>query len=126
MSIVKFTEDHEWIRVEDNDECVVGITDYAQEQLGELVYIELPQEGAELAQGEDCAVVESVKAAGDVKSPVSGTIVEVNERLDDSPEVANEDPMGEGWLYRIRLSDESELDSLMDETAYRAYLNSLE
>jgi glycine cleavage system H protein len=126
MSMVKFTEDHEWIRVDDNNECLVGITDYAQEQLGELVYIELPNEGSEVAQGDDCAIVESVKAAGDVKSPVSGTIVEVNETLADSPETANDDPMGEGWLYRIRLSDETELDSLMDEADYQAYLNSLE
>ncbi len=126
MSVVKYTEDHEWIRVEENNEAVVGITDYAQEQLGELVYIELPSEGTEVTQGEDCAVVESVKAAGDVKSPVSGTIVEVNEALTDTPETTNDDPMGEGWLYRIRLADESELDSLMDESDYRAYLNSLE
>lgn len=126
MSVVKYTEDHEWIRVEQNNEAVVGITDYAQEQLGELVYIELPSEGTEVTQGEDCAVVESVKAAGDVKSPVSGTIVEVNEALTDTPETTNDDPMGEGWLYRIRLADESELDSLMDESDYRAYLNSLE
>jgi len=126
MSVVKYTEDHEWIRVEENNEAVVGITDYAQEQLGELVYIELPSEGTEVTQGEDCAVVESVKAAGDVKSPVSGTIVEVNEALTDTPETTNDDPMGEGWLYRIRLADEAELDSLMDESDYRAYLNSLE
>lgn len=126
MSVVKYTEDHEWIRVEENNEAVVGITDYAQEQLGELVYIELPSEGTEVTQGEDCAVVESVKAAGDVKSPVSGTIVEVNEALTDTPETTNDDPMGEGWLYRIRLADETELDSLMDESDYRAYLNSLE
>lgn len=126
MSVVKYTEDHEWIRVEENNEAVVGITDYAQEQLGELVYIELPSKGTEVTQGEDCAVVESVKAAGDVKSPVSGTIVEVNEALTDTPETTNDDPMGEGWLYRIRLADESELDSLMDESDYRAYLNSLE
>ncbi len=126
MSVVKYTEDHEWIRVEENNEAVVGITDYAQEQLGELVYIELPSEGTEVTQGEDCAVVESVKAAGDVKSPVSGTIVEVNEALTDTPETTNDDPMGEGWLYRIRLADATELDSLMDESDYRAYLNSLE
>lgn len=126
MSTIKFTEDHEWVRMEENNEGMVGITDYAQEQLGELVYIELPAEGAEVTQGEDCAVVESVKAAGDVKSPVSGTIVEVNEALADNPETTNEDPMGDGWLYRIRLSDVAELDSLMDESDYRAYLNSLE
>ena len=126
MNTVKFTEDHEWIRVEENNEALVGITDYAQEQLGELVYIELPAEGAEVTQGEDCAVVESVKAAGDVRSPVSGTIVQINESLADSPETTNEDPMGEGWLYRIRLADDTELDSLMDESDYRAYLNSLE
>ncbi len=126
MSTVKFTDDHEWIRVEDADEAVVGITDYAQEQLGELVYIELPGEGTEVSQGDDCAVVESVKAAGDVHSPASGTIVAVNESLSDTPETTNEDPMGEGWLYRIRLSDPGELDGLMNEADYQAYLTSLE
>ncbi|GJL82214.1 MAG: glycine cleavage system H protein [marine bacterium B5-7] len=126
MSTFRFTEDHEWIRIDEDGEGIVGITDYAQEQLGELVYIELPDVGAEVSQGDDCAVVESVKAAGDVKTPVSGTISSVNEDLADNPQATNEDPAGEGWLYRIRLADDSELDSLMDESAYQAYLNSLE
>ncbi len=125
MSTVKFTEDHEWIRVEENSEAVVGITDYAQQQLGELVYIELPSIADTVTQGDDCAVIESVKAAGDVKSPVSGTIVAINESLADNPETTNESAMSEGWLFRIKMSDETELDALMDEAAYNHYLNSL-
>ena len=125
MSTLKFTEDHEWIRIEDDGDAVIGITNYAQEQLGELVYIELPGEGSEFAQGDDCAVVESVKAAGDVKAPVSGTVVSVNDQLADAPENANSDPMGEGWLFRIHPSEPAELDSLMSESDYEAYINSL-
>ncbi len=125
MNTLKFTEDHEWIRLDEDGDAVVGITNYAQEQLGELVYVELPGEGSEFAQGDDCAVVESVKAAGDVRAPVSGTVVAVNEQLQDAPETANSDPMGEGWLFRIHLAEPAELDSLMDESDYEAYINSL-
>lgn len=125
MSTVKFTRDHEWIRVEDDGRAVVGITDYAQDQLGELVYIEPPGLGSEIARGDDCAVVESVKAAGDVKAPATGAVVAVNEALADRPELANESPMGEGWLFRLELADPRELDGLMDEAQYQAYLNDL-
>ncbi len=119
MSEMKFTEDHEWARAQGDDIVVVGITDYAQEQLGELVYVELPEVGGEVSQGDEAAVVESVKAAGEVKSPVSGTIVEVNESLSESPEVVNTDPTGDGWFYKVKMSDPTELDSLLDEQAYK-------
>lgn len=119
MSELKFTEDHEWARAEGDDIVVVGITDYAQEQLGELVYVELPKVGGEVSQGDEAAVIESVKAAGEVKSPVSGTIVEVNESLSNSPEVVNTDPTGDGWFYKVKMSDPAELESLLDEQAYK-------
>jgi glycine cleavage system H protein len=121
----RYTEDHEWAR-EENDLVVVGITDYAQEQLGEVVYVEFPEIDRELGQGEDAAVVESVKAAGEVKSPIGGTVVAVNEALEDAPEKLNEDPAGEGWIYKIRPGDSSELESLMDDDAYKSLLESLQ
>lgn len=126
MSDLRFTEDHEWIRVEEDDVAVVGITDYAQDQLGELVFVELPEVGAELDQGDEGAVVESVKAAGELKVPVSGTVTEVNESLVDEPGQVNADPMNDGWFFRIRLRDASELDGLMEEAAYETYLESLD
>lgn len=121
MSEQRYTEDHEWVRIE-GDLAVVGITDYAQEQLGDLVHIELPDIDREVERGEDAAVIESVKAAGDVKSPVSGIVVEVNEALEDDPSLINSDPTGDGWVYKLTLSDASELDSLMDEAAYQAFI----
>ena len=126
MSDLRFTEDHEWIRIEEDDVAVVGITDYAQDQLGELVFVELPEVGAELDQGDEGAVVESVKAAGELKVPVSGTVTEVNESLVDEPGQVNADPMNDGWFFRIRLRDASELDGLMEEAAYETYLESLD
>ena len=126
MSDLWFTEDHEWIRMEDDDVAVVGITDYAQEQLGELVFVELPEVGAEFDQGEEAAVIESVKAAGEFKLPVGGTVVEVNESLVDEPGQVNADPVGDGWFFRLRVKDASELDGLMDEAAYEAWLESLD
>ena len=125
MNELRFTEDHEWIRIE-GDDAVVGITDYAQDQLGELVFIELPEVGAELEQGTETAVVESVKAAGEVKTPVSGTVTEVNDSLVDQPEQVNADPTGDGWFFRMTVKDASELDGLMDEDAYHAYVASLD
>ncbi len=124
MSDVRYTEDHEWIRSEE-DSATVGITDYAQEQLGDLVFVELPGVDKEIAQGEEAAVLESVKAAGEVKAPASGTVVEVNEALSDDPSTINSDPEGEGWFLRLKLSDPGELDSLMNEEAYKAYLADL-
>ena len=126
MSDLWFTEDHEWVRIEDGDVAVVGITDYAQDQLGELVFVELPEVGAELDQGEEGAVIESVKAAGELKLPVGGTVTEVNESLVDEPELINADPLGDGWFFRLRLKDASELEGLMDEAAYGAWLESLD
>ena len=126
MSDLWFTESHEWIRVESDESAVVGITDYAQEQLGELVYVELPEPGAELGQGAESAVVESVKAAGEVKMPVSGRVTEVNDALADEPGQVNSDPVGDGWFFRIQMLDASELDGLMDETAYLEYVQSLD
>ncbi len=126
MSDIKFTEDHEWIRMEDDETGVCGITDYAQDQLGELVFVELPETGIEISQGSEAAVIESVKAAGELKAPVSGTIVEVNETLSDEPEIVNNDPQGDGWFIKIKVQDSSELDALMDEDAYQQYIDGLD
>ncbi|WP_423907229.1 glycine cleavage system protein GcvH [Candidatus Spongiihabitans sp.] len=120
----KYTDDHEWAREED-DLVVVGITDYAQQQLGEVVFVEPPDLDRELAKGEDAAVIESVKAAGEVKAPVSGIVVAVNESLADAPEKVNEDPDGEGWIFKIKPSDSSEIASLMDDAAYSSLIESL-
>ena len=119
MSILRYTNDHEWARLEGNT-VTVGITEFAQDQLGELVFVELPTLGGAVTQGDDAAIVESVKAAGEVKSPVSGTIMEINELLVDTPEKVNDDPMGEGWIYKVAITDSTEWESLMDESAYAA------
>ncbi|MGI6620053.1 MAG: glycine cleavage system protein GcvH [Bacillota bacterium] len=115
---LKYTKEHEWVRV-DNGKARVGVTFYAQDQLGDVVFVELPEVGTEIRAGAMFATVESVKAVSDVYAPVSGTIVEVNEALNDSPELVNEDPYNEGWMVVIELSDPSELDNLMDSTAYQ-------
>ena len=125
MSAVRFTKDHEWILMQDDGVGVIGITDYAQDQLGELVYVELPEIDKELGAGSDAVVIESVKAAGEVKAPVSGTVVEVNEALADEPEKVNNDPMGDGWFIKIKITDTSELDNHMDEDAYKEYTDDL-
>ena len=125
MTDLKFTAEHEWARLE-GDVVTIGITDYAQDQLGELVYIELPEAGADISVGQEVVVIESVKAAGDIKSPVNGTIIEVNEALSDEPEKVNEDPTGEGWIYRVRVSSAADLDSLMDESAYQDLVSNLD
>ena len=119
MPVIKFTQDHEWIRVE-GDTGVVGITNFAQEELGDLVYIELPEVGKQLAQGKEAAVIESVKAAADLKAPVSGIVIEVNGSVTEEPAKVNTDAEGEGWFFKIKLADASELDSLLDEGAYGA------
>ena len=119
-----FTEDHEWIDV-DGDIGTVGISDYAQGQLGDIVFVDVPEEGKELTKGDEAAVVESVKAASDVYAPASGTVLESNDDLADTPGLVNEDPEGDGWFYKITLSDPSELESLMDETAYAAFVAKL-
>ena len=119
-----FTEDHEWIDV-DGDVGTVGISDYAQSQLGDIVFVEVPEEGKQLSKGDEAAVVESVKAASDVYSPVSGAVLEPNVALADDSSLVNSDAEGEGWFFRITLSDPSELDELMDETAYEAFVAKL-
>lgn len=119
MSILRYTDDHEWARLE-GDTVTVGITAFAQDQLGELVFVELPTLGGAVTQGDEAAVVESVKAAGEVKSPVGGTIMEINESLVDTPEKVNDDPMGEGWIYKVAITDPTEWEGLMDEAAYAA------
>ena len=124
MSDIRYTNDHEWARLE-GLLVTVGITDYAQDQLGELVYVELPAIGTAVNQGDEAAVIESVKAAGDVKSPVTGTIVEVNESLNDSPESVNDAATGQGWFYKIEISDTSELENLLSETDYNALITEL-
>ena len=119
---IKFSEDHEWVEPKGDDMVVIGITDFAQEQLGDLVYVELPEAGDECSRGENISVIESVKAASDLVAPVSGTIVEVNGRLEDEPELVSEDSMGEGWFIKVKLSSPEELDDLMDESAYKNFI----
>lgn len=118
---VKFSRDHEWINTADTGAAVVGITVHAQDALGDVVFVDLPAVGATFAQGEVAGVVESVKAAADVYMPVSGEIVEVNEALRADPSLANSAPLGDGWFFKVRLSDASQLDALMDETAYTEF-----
>ena len=119
-----FTKDHEWIAI-DGDEATVGITDYAQGQLGDITFVELPGEGASVSKGDSAAVVDSVKAASDVYAPASGTVTAVNAALADTPELVNSAAEGDGWLWRMTLSDAGELDALMDEAAYRKYVEGL-
>ncbi|MDT0136174.1 glycine cleavage system protein GcvH [Acidovorax sp. PRC11] len=118
---VKFSRDHEWINSADTGAAVVGITVHAQDALGDVVFVDLPEVGKTFAQGEVAGVVESVKAAADVYMPVSGEIVEVNEALRADPSLANSAPLGDGWFFKVRLSDASQLDALMDETAYTEF-----
>ena len=119
---IKYSEDHEWVDAKEDDLVVIGITDFAQEQLGDLVYVELPEVGDECTKGENISVIESGKAASDLVAPVSGSIIEVNSRLEDEPEIVTEDSMGEGWFIKVKLSDPAELDELMDEEAYNAFI----
>ena len=120
MSDLKYSKDHEWVRVE-GDIAVVGISDYAQEQLGDVVFVELPDIGKAVKKDEETAVVESVKAASEIYAPISGEVVEVNDALADAPETVNSDPTGEGWFMKIRIGDASEIDGLMDEAAYKTF-----
>ncbi len=119
-----FTEEHEWVEVE-GTVATVGITEYAQAQLGDVVFVDVPGEGKQFDKGDEAAVVESVKAASDVYSPVSGTIVEGNDVLTDEPALVNTDPEGDGWFFKLELSDASELDGLMDEAGYKKYVAGL-
>lgn len=119
---LKYTKSHEWVREEEDGSVLVGITDHAQSALGDLVFVEPPEAGSEVAAGDACAVVESVKAASDVYSPVTGEVTEANDALSDSPELVNQDPYGDGWIMRIQLSDPSELDELLNAESYEATL----
>ena len=117
---VYYTKEHEWVQVE-GDTGTVGITDFAQGQLGDIVFVEVPEAGREVTQGGEAAVVESVKAASDVYAPVSGEVIESNAALADTPDLVNSDPEGEGWFFKLRLADPSQLEPLMDQDAYRAF-----
>ncbi len=118
---MRYTEEHEWLRVE-GDLVVVGITDHASEQLGDVVFVELPEPGTEVAKDDEVAVIESVKAASDILAPVDGEIVEVNEAIVDEPGKVNEDPTGDGWFFKMKLADLSVIDSYMDEAAYKEFI----
>jgi glycine cleavage system H protein len=119
-----FTKEHEWIRV-DGDEATVGISNHAQEQLGDIVFAEVPEAGRQLSKGQEAAVVESVKAASDVYAPVSGEVIEGNQAVADDPALVNSDPEGAGWFFKLKLGNPGDLDGLMDEAAYREFLGSL-
>ena len=118
----KYSEDHEWITINDSI-GTVGITDFAQEQLGDVVFVEIPEVGTQLNQGDEAGIVESVKAASEIYAPVSGEVTEVNSKLEDAPEKVNVDPTGAGWIFKIKLSNVAELDQLMDDAAYKAFIN---
>ena len=120
--MLKFTKDHEWLRIE-GDIATVGITQYAQEQLGDLVFIELPARGSGFERGAAAAVVKSVKAASDVYAPISGEIMDVNQSIVEEPSLVNSDPMGKGWFFRMKIADPSQIEALMDEPAYRALVS---
>lgn len=121
---VKYTKDHEWVRVEGTT-AVVGISDYAQTQLGDVVYVELPEAGRKLEQGKEAAVVESVKAASEVYAPISGEVIEANAELTGEPAKVNGDPMGGGWFFKMKIANPKELDALMDEAQYKKYVEGL-
>ena len=125
MAEIRYTKDHEWVRLEDDGTATVGITDHAQEALGDVVFVELPKPERELAEGESCAVVESVKAASDIYAPLAGTVVETNELLTDDSSLVNRDAEGEAWFFRMEPSDPEAFNALMDESDYETFLESL-
>jgi glycine cleavage system H protein len=124
MSTLRYTEEHEWIRV-DGDTATIGISPYAQEQLGDVVFVDLPQPGKKVEKGKEVAVVESVKAASEVYAPVSGEVIAVNSDLTNEPARVNSDPLGQGWFVKMKLANKAELDGLMDQAAYDAYVKGL-
>src|SRR6185312_8956653 len=124
MSVTRYTKDHEWVSLS-GDTATIGITNHAQEALGDVVFVELPDAGREVEEAEACAVVESVKAASDVYSPLAGKVVESNQAIVDDPALVNRDPTGDGWFFKIELADRDALDELMDEAAYNAFLETL-
>jgi glycine cleavage system H protein len=125
MSNLKFSKDHEWLRVE-GDSATIGISDYAQEQLGDVVYVELPEIGQKFSAGAQAAVVESVKAASEIYAPVGGEVTEVNNALDDDPALVNSDAIGQGWFFKLKLDNAAELEALMDESSYQEFIAGLE
>jgi glycine cleavage system H protein len=125
MSSVRFTEDHEWLRLEDDGTVTIGITDYAQDQLGDIVYIELPNVGDMLSSGSEAAVIESVKAAGEIKTAIGGEVLAVNNTLADKPEAVNLDPTDSGWFFKLAPDDVDELDQFMDEETYQEFIKDL-
>ena len=125
MKGTRFTDEHEWLRTEEDGTITVGITTYAQQQLGDVVFVELPQLDQTISPGDEAAMVESVKATGEISVPLAGTVVEINEKLADAPELVNTDPQGEGWFFRFEPEDTSELENLMDEHAYEEYVAGL-
>ena len=125
MSRLKFTEDHEWLRLEDDGTVTIGITDYAQDQLGDIVYIELPNKGDILTTGSEAAVIESVKAAGEIKAAIGGEVLAVNASLEDKPEAVNFDPTDTGWFFKLAPDDVDELDQFMDEDTYQEFVKDL-
>lgn len=125
MTETKYTCDHDWITIDGENLAIVGITEHAQGELGDVVYVELPEGGRKLNKGDEAAVVESVKAASDIKAPVSGTVVEVNRKLINSPELINQDPQGDGWFFKLQILNKSELDDLLNEHEYRKLIEKL-
>jgi len=125
MNPARFSEDHAWVRMDDDGVAIVGISDYAQEQLGDVVYVQLPDVGRDLVQGEECAMIESVKTTSDVKCPLGGRVIEVNETLADVPERVNESPLDDGWLFKLEPADEAEFEDLMEAGDYDDLVDSL-
>lgn len=125
MSKTVFTQEHEWLRVEDDGVVTVGITDYAQDHLGDIVYVQLPEAGKELAKGEEAAVIESVKTAGEILMPAAGLVTEINTTLADEPGKVNEDPLGAGWFFKFKANQAADLDGFLDEAGYKAYIETL-
>ncbi len=124
MSDIRYSQEHEWVRLE-GEIATIGITPYAQEQLGDVVFVDLPEIGKKIAKGKELATVESVKAASEVYAPISGEVIEVNSALSDAPATVNEDALGKGWFAKLKVSDKSELSVLMDEAAYKKYVEGL-
>ena len=125
MIEARFTEDHAWVRIDEDGIAIIGISDYAQEQLGDIVYVQLPDLGRDLVQGEDCTLIESVKTTSDVKCPLSGRVIEVNEMLLEEPDKLNEAALDEGWLFKVEPSDEAEYEDLMDADDYEDFVDTL-
>ena len=125
MSDLYFTEDHAWVRVDGDGTAAIGVSEYAQEQLGDIVYIDLPEVGAECSVGEEISLIESVKSTSDVFAPLTGVVIEVNEALTESPQLINDSPMDDGWIFRMEVEDEQEIEELMDGSAYDEHTESL-